>query len=371
MQGASGASRTSRQESQASMGERIFGHELPLTWQEAESVAKGAAFGGTVLPAPEPVEAGALYTVHSLGNRPSCVAMMGAFDGLHLGHQALIAAARADAAVRGLPLVAITFSPDPSEVLFPAHPERRLLSCEDRVRGLIALGADAVLAVPFTRELAALDPEAYLGRIARTLAPAALHVGTNFRFGAGGRGTAQTLSALGPSFGMDVVPQDLSLAGTEPVSATRIRHLLAQGSLEKANRLLGRCHFVRGEVLHGRGEGTGMGFATANVQCAALSQMPAEGVYGGYAVVDGVPWASAINVGAPKSFGQEERPDFLEAHLIGFSGDLYGQEVEIVFCSWLREARTFTSIAELERVVRQNIEWVQANLSARQEGVSH
>ncbi len=339
---------------------------LPLDAAATQQLVWESLLGDRPLPQPVEVPSGKLYASCALGDIGASVAAIGAFDGLHRGHRALLSAAKTDAAERHLPCIAITFAPDPSEVLSPEHPEPRLLSCEDRIRGLLHLGADAVLCVPFTEEFMQLAPEAFLGRIVDAVHPASLHVGTNFRFGYKGEGTISTLEELGPRFGMGIMPQDLSCEGAGPISATRIRTLLATpDGLEAGTKLLGRCHFVRGTVIHGRGEGTGMGFATANVQCAPISQMPAEGVYGGYVVVEGTPWAAAINVGAPKSFEDDDRPDFLEAHLLDFVGDIYGREVEVIFCAWLRAARRFSSLEELEQVVRQNIEWVKANLSAQ------
>ncbi len=351
------------------MQEQCGGFALPLDAAAKQALADAATFGQGRLPEPRAHELGTLYVSKAASQKlsSSSVIALGAFDGLHLGHRALIARLVADACSRELPSVVVTFDPDPSEVV-GLRPEARLLSVSDRVRGLFSLGADAVLVMHFTPQLAGLAPAAFCTRIEEALHPASVHVGTNFRFGARGAGDISTLQEILGSRGIDIVPQDLALGGTEPVSATRIRHLLAQGALDEAAELLGRCHYVRGLVMHGRGEGTGMGFATANVQCEPLSAMPAEGVYGGYVVVEGVPYASAINVGAPKSFEETKRPNFLEAHLLGFSGDIYGREVQVVFCRWLRAQRRFSSMAELEAVVRGNIEWVHVNLSADSKG---
>jgi riboflavin kinase/FMN adenylyltransferase len=157
-------------------------------------------------------------------------------------------------------------------------------------------------------------------------------------------------------FGEDLVGEDGST-----ISATRIRGLLRSGELGEANKLLGRCHVLRGAVEHGRGEGTGMGFPTANVSFAIEDCMPKEGVYAGYVVVDGTAWASAINVGAPPTFS-DARPAFLEANLLGFSGDLYGREVSVVFARWLRASRPFPSTEELERAVLSNVDWVRTQV---------
>lgn len=142
-----------------------------------------------------------------------------------------------------------------------------------------------------------------------------------------------------------------------------MRDLLGSGSIEDAAGLLGRCHFVSGRVVHGRGEGTGFGFPTANVEVRDGLCLPAEGVYAGYVVASGTAWPAAINVGRPRSFSPgEEGQAFLEATLLGFSGDLYGAEVSVVFVRWLRAPRTFSSVSELERVVLGNVSWVREAL---------
>ncbi len=298
------------------------------------------------------------------GTQPQeAVLAIGAFDGVHRGHRALIAKARADAERRGVPCLAVTFDPDPSELL-DCDPQPRLLSVADRVQGLRALGVRNVVVLPFTRELANTEPEAFISDVLCALArPVAIHVGSNFRFGVRGAGTTALLRQLGPTYGFEVEESPLLVAGGERISSTRIRTFLGEGGrLDEANQLLGRCHFVRGSVEHGRGEGTSFGFPTANVRCAELSCMPAEGVYGGYLRINGRVWPAAINVGAPKSFTDERMERFLEANLIGFEGDVYGAAAEVIFVSWLRPSRPFASLEELERVVLGNIDWVRTNL---------
>ncbi len=301
----------------------------------------------------------------TLRHAPSreAVFVLGAFDGLHQGHRALVAAALADARDRGLPCVAVTFDPDPSELLQPTSPQSQLLAVADRVQGLSTLGIDAVVTLPFDATLAALSPEAFVSQRLMAIAqPASVHVGSNFHFGHHGVGTVQTLRQLGAAMGFDVVESSLVEVGEERVSSTRIRSLLAQpGSLAQANELLCRCHFVRGTVEHGRGEGTSFGFPTANVRCSARTCMPSQGVYGGYVLVGAKAWPAAINVGAPPSFsGPDEL--FLEANLIGFSGNLYEADACVIFVEWLRPSRRFDSLEELERVVLGNIAWVRENL---------
>lgn len=292
-----------------------------------------------------------------------CVVAIGVFDGLHSGHQSLLAAARDDAARRGVAFVVVTFDPDPAEIVGAVGPSSRLLSTADRVAGLYEHGANEVVVMPFTPELARCLPEEFAeSALCAGLRPVSVHVGSNFHFGYGGQGTPEVLRELGASLGFEVCSHDLLRAEGETVSATRIRSLLAEGGrLDDANRLLGRCHYVRGRVEHGRGEGTSFGFPTANVTTDARDCMPAEGVYACYVTCGDQSWPAAVNVGAPPTF-LSSRQAFLEANLIGFEGDLYGSEVAVSFVHWLRPSRVFDSVEELERVVLDNISWVRNNL---------
>lgn len=296
------------------------------------------------------------------GDGPA-IMVLGAFDGLHLGHRSLVRTAVEDARRRHLPCVAVTFDPDPSELLFPDDSQPRLLSVPDRLRALRSAGVDHAVSIPFTPELAALSPEEFVKGPLRAIAtPKALHVGSNFRFGHLGAGTVATLRELGRAYGFDTVESPLLEVDGARISSTRIRQLLAApGELALANGLLGRCHFVHGVIEHGRGEGASFGFPTANVRCDQRSCMPSQGVYGGYATMGGTAWPAAINVGAPPSFSGPDHL-FLEANLVGFSGDVYGAEADVSFVEWLRPSRRFSSLDELERVVLGNIEWVRTNL---------
>lgn len=301
------------------------------------------------------------------GSRGS-VCAIGAFDGVHLGHRALIERARSEALRRGDELVVVTFSPDPSVVLCPGHPQRMLLSDEGRLRALRSIeGVDRVVVLDFTQELAALPYDRFvLETLGGLVGLDAIVVGSDFRLGAGGEGTVEALSGLGRAHGFDVIGMDLLDEGGAPVTASRIRRLVGDGRVEAAAGLLGRCHVVSGEVVHGRGEGTGFGFPTANVRVRDGLCLPAEGVYAGYVACRETAWPAAINVGKPRSFspGEEGEP-FLEATLLGFDGDLYGARVEVAFVRWLREPRSFSSVEELERVVLGNVSWVRGTLGER------
>ena len=265
----------------------------------------------------------------------------------------------------GVPALAVTFDPDPADVLAGPRPSSQLLPVADRIRVLLALGLDGVLVVPFTPELAATPHADFMASVLVPAAhPVSVHVGTDFRMGRGGAGDVTALAEVGTRIGMSVRPHDLVRSLGETVSATRVRSLVRSGDVEAASRLLCRYHAVSGTVVHGRGEGTAFGFPTANVECAVEACLPAEGVYAAVTLVDGHAWPAAVNVGKPVTFGGERGAAFMEATLVGFSGDLYDRPATVCFVTWLREPRKFASLDELERTVLGNIEWVRRYVGA-------
>ncbi len=289
-----------------------------------------------------------------------CCCAIGAFDGVHVGHRELVNAMMADARERGLASVAVTFSPDPSRVVGAAPAQDELLSVADRIGVLATLGVDAVLVIDFTTELAAMSYERFVSDVlVAAVSPRSIHVGSNFRMGAKGAGTASAIAAYAHGLRIDVVAHDLVVRGEAPVSATRIRSLVNEGGVREAAELLNRPHFVRGAVEHGRGQGAGFGFPTANVRVGEHACLPAEGVYAALVSREGRAWPAAVNVGAPRTFGGQQGERFIEATLVGFEGDLYGAELAVSFIEWLREPRVFSGVEELERVVLGNVEWVR------------
>lgn len=342
----------------------------PLAAAEVRQLAAASTFSGVSLGASVHLPDATAYLAPgvTLGPNQRFVCVIGAFDGLHAGHRALIAQAAGDARARNLPLALVTFDPDPSEV-FSARPPERLLSDADRVRSLALSGADAILVHRFTPELAALPYNRYVTEVlGGILSPAAIHVGEDFRFGSGGAGTVTAMAALGEKRGFDVFGHALVTAEGSPVSATRVRGLLGEGKVEKAAELLLRHHFLGGRIVHGRGKGTSFGFPTANVELDGRDCLPANGVYACLAIIDGRVWPAAVNVGAPPSFDVAAHP-MLEANLVGFSGDVYGEDARVVFLRHLRASRRFDSLAELESAVLGNIQWVCENVGEECVGV--
>lgn len=295
------------------------------------------------------------------GNLGAASIAIGVFDGVHRGHRDLIAATVADARARGVRAVVVTFDPDPDTVVGRA-PALKLMSVDDRLCALAALGVDAVVAVPFTHEVAGLDHAAFFDLLARILDIRSIRVGSDFRLGRGGASGVAEMRAWGGPRSIEVYAHDLLLDDGCAICATRIRRELAEGSVVRAAELLGRAYMVRGRVAPGRHEGTGMGFPTANIEVPSTIQMPADGVYEGLALIDGTVWPAAVNVGVPPTYADSAASAHLEANLIGFKGDIYGNNVALAFTRRLRPSQKFDSLDELIATVMGNIEDIRADL---------
>lgn len=284
----------------------------------------------------------------------------GVFDGVHEGHQYIIGKAMEGAKAQGAACVVITFDRDPDE-LFAADRLKKLMTNNARLNALAAVGADWILSIPFTVDFAAKSPEDFLELLFGQNTPAQLHVGADFRFGAHARGTAPLMMEWGRPRGMAVLGHELLAEGTRPVTATRIRHLLAEGQVEEANRLLTRPYELSGTVVGGRGEGREFGFRTANLEVPLQLLAIGPGVYGAWVQVEGRLYRAAVAVGVAPTFAQEATAN-VEVHLIDFDGDIYGQLINVKFMEWLRPMRKFATLEELKTTVLGNIAHVRNQL---------
>jgi riboflavin kinase/FMN adenylyltransferase len=293
---------------------------------------------------------------------PSAVAL-GVFDGVHLGHRAILGTAVALAKAGGLHALACTFDPHPMEVLQPDRAPRPITPLDERLALIGATGVAAVVVLPFTRELAAIEPEAFvkdalLGRLkAREIV-----VGYNHRFGRGARGDARLLESLAGRLGFraHVVPP--TTVDGVAVSSTEIRAALQRGDVAAAARGLGRPYAIAGEVTSGAGRGRQLGFPTANVASDRTPLIP-RGVYRGTVHVEGHARPAVVNVGVRPTFG--ETTLFIEAHLLDFTGDLYGRRVRLDFLEHLREEMRFASVEALKAQVARDIEAARRSSPAR------
>lgn len=284
----------------------------------------------------------------------------GVFDGVHEGHRFIIGAAADAARSRGGVSAVITFDVDPDE-LFRPDELRKLMANEARIEALAALPVDAVVVLPFTPEFAALVPEAFLDRFLGPAVPAELHVGADFRFGARGAGTVADLAAWGAPRGMRAVGHELLADDGAPVTATRIRGLLGAGRVAEAAELRGRPYALAGTVEPGRGEGRAFGIRTANLRVPDGLRAVGDGVYACWAVVGGQRYRAAVNVGVAATFADASTAT-VEAHLLDFDQDVYGQPMTVEFVEWLRPMRVFADADELVATITANIQWVRDNL---------
>lgn len=271
------------------------------------------------------------------------VVAVGSFDGVHLGHQYLLRQALSEAKTLKAPLLVYTFDP-PTKVF--TRGEGFLMDLQEKVEALRGVGVELILAVPFNEEFARRPPEAFLEDL-RALQASRIYVGEDFRFGQGRAGGPEALERVAPT---RVVPL-LSLGG-EAVKSSRIRALLKEGKVEEARHLLGRPYGAYGVVVEGDRMGRRLGFPTANLAVHPLKVLPpgvfaveAEGAFGRYKGV--------ANVGTRPTLGGEERR--LEVHLLGFAGELYGEEVRVRFLKRLREERRFPSLEALRAQIAEDV----------------
>lgn len=271
------------------------------------------------------------------------VIVIGYFDGVHLGHRALIGRARAIGDERGLPVIAVTFDPHPLATVRPSAVPRSLATLDERIALLQEAGADEVDVLRFDTEFSRQSPQEFAQRIiVERLCARVVVVGANFRFGAGAAGDVHTLAELGHLLGFDTVVEELR-SDTEPWSSTRVRQHLAAGEISEGNRILGRPYDVNGIVVHGDHRGRELGYPTANVHFEGVPVIPADGVYAGWLHAQGERMAAAISIGTNPQFdGQDRR---IEAYAIDRVGlDLYGQQVEVEFTEYLRPQGVFESL---------------------------
>ncbi len=305
------------------------------------------------------------------GATRGCVLTVGNFDGLHLGHQALLRAVVARGRALGRPTALYTFEPHPRRVLYPESSQPRLMTWDQLIAGLDEAGIDLMIREHFTLEFASLSPETFLREIiARRVAPLEIFVGHDFHFGKGRRGSGDTLARVGPELGtrVEIIPQ--VRIGDEDVSSSRIRGLLEEGQVEAAAACLGRPYAIRGRVVEGARRGRDLGFPTANLELEN-ELTPGSGVYATRArIFEGDrpsphSFPSVTNVGTRPTFDAEQI--VTEVHLIGFDDDLYGQRLELSFHARIRPERRFPGPDALARQIADDVMRARELLESAQE----
>ena len=291
--------------------------------------------------------------------RPSAVAL-GVFDGVHIGHRAILGTAVTHGREAGMPAVACTFDPHPMEVLQPGRAPLAITTLDERLALIEGCGLDAAVVLPFTQELAAMEPEAFVKDVLVTrLGARAVVVGFNHRFGRGARGDVAMLRSLGEQLGFRThIAEPLMVEGVA-VSSTEIRAALQRGDLDAAARLLGRPYTLLGSIGHGAGRGRTLGFPTANL-VPARPVLVAPGVYACMAEAAGQKERAVVNVGVRPTFGEASLA--VEAYLLDFSGDIYGQTMILTFVSRIRDERRFPSVDALTAQIRADAEEARRRL---------
>jgi len=301
----------------------------------------------------------AAYPVSS----PAPVLSVGNYDGLHLGHRHLLARLVARAAALGAPACVYTFDPPPRVVLAPQQHPPRIQSWPDKVRILGDLGVDQVIVERFSRSFAQHPPEWFAAEVlGRRIQPQAMVLGYDFRFGRARAGDIHVLKRLLPDMPIEQV--DALKVDGRVVSSSVIRRLVAEGEVEAASALLGLDHRIRGTVMDGDKRGRTIGFPTANLETDA-QLLPSNGVYAVRARVDGGDWQDGVaNLGERPTF--DGRRFLVEVHLLDFSGDLYGHEMEVGFVARLRDEERFDGPDALVAQIRADVEAARARLGGEQ-----
>jgi riboflavin kinase/FMN adenylyltransferase len=294
--------------------------------------------------------------LHNLKARHhGCVATIGNFDGVHLGHQHVLGELADKADELKLPAVVITFESQPQEFFAPDHCPGRLTRFREKIKALRRLAVDRVFTLLFNRKLATMEPEAFIRQIlVEGLGVRYLVVGDDFRFGLRRRGNFEMLQQAGAEYGFQVVNMHTFQLAGERVSSTRIRQALKEGDLDHAEILLGRAYRMCGRVAHGHKRGRQIGFPTANIHLHRKVS-PIEGVFAVEMFgVEGEPVSGVANVGTRPTVNGTRT--VLEVHLFNFDGDLYGRHVSVDFLKKIRNERKFDSFELLKQQILQDAE---------------
>jgi riboflavin kinase / FMN adenylyltransferase len=291
--------------------------------------------------------------LHSI-NEHATILTIGAFDGVHRGHQHLIESAVRRARALGCQSAVLTFDPHPDLVIHPERDRLYLTSLEERAELIEHIGADLLIVMPFTRETMGLTAQDFMSKVCDAVALHELWVGWDFALGRRREGDIARLRQLGQQLGYTVHPvAAFALADGTPISSTRIRSALAAGDLESAAMLLGRPFAVQGPVTQGDQRGRTIGFPTANVGVDRLHALPADGVYVCDAEVGGQRYGAVTNIGVRPTFNGTQRK--VEAYLLDFVDDIYGETLRLTLRQRLRGEKKFDGITALVAQITSDV----------------
>jgi riboflavin kinase/FMN adenylyltransferase len=279
---------------------------------------------------------------------------MGTFDGVHRGHQALLKALIAGARAAGVASVVITYEPHPRCVLDPDHCPANLTTLDEKTWLLDQLGVDHLVVIPFTPQLAALSPAAFMQRLLRGIQVRRIVIGENHRFGHGQRGDPAFLRRLGTRHDFTVEVAPTLTRGKAPISSSRIRRLVLLGQVRAAAQLLGRDYVIRSTVEHGLKRGRELGFPTANLRISPNKLLPATGIYAVRVDIEDRTYAGALSVGFRPTFGSNSLT--VEVFILDFDADLYDKLLTAWFVQRLRAEKRFASVAALEQQMTRDVD---------------
>lgn len=281
---------------------------------------------------------------------------LGNFDGIHLGHQKLINDLVTKAqAVGGTPTV-FTFVPHPMKVLKPEDAPPMILPLNVKRRMFADFGVEVLLWIPFTNDFASMSPKDFIVDILhQNMGVRAVYIGYNHTFGHQGKGTPELLRHYGDNLGFDVEILEPVQVNGQTVSSTFIRSLLADGEIAEAAKYLGYHPFIEGEVVYGERRGSTLGFPTANLNVDTKLSIPANGVYSVKVKVDNRIFWGVTNIGTKPTFHGNACTRTVEAHLLDFSGNLYGKKINVCFIRRLRDEKRFNSVDELVEQIHKDI----------------
>ena len=285
------------------------------------------------------------------------VLSIGNFDGVHLGHQAILEHAAARSAILGVAAAAMTFDPHPVKLLRPSHAPRLVTTLEQRLEMIDRTGIQATMVVPFTHRLARMEAVDFVQQVlVDRLAVREVYIGRNFRFGTDRRGDVELLRTLGRELGFEAAAAPIIEVGGEAVSSTRVRDAVANGDVVIAATLLGRAHFLEGHVLEGRRLGRRLGFPTLNLDCEN-ELLPATGVYVTAVHLPSFErvFPAVTNVGVRPTVSQDPMTS-IETHVFDFSADVYGERIRLYLLDRLRNEHAFASTDELRAQIGRDVD---------------
>ena len=278
---------------------------------------------------------------------------MGNFDGIHLGHQALVLRSLEEARHRNVASVVLTFDPHPLKVLAPARAPRLILTPEDKIELLQDLGIDVVINQRFDASFASLDAEEFVRRfIVNRLKAKKIWVGRDLRFGHGRKGDVEQLVRWGGELGFEVGIVEPILVNGVRVSSSQIRQAIEAGRVDEARSSLGRYHFIAGTVVEGNRRGRDLGFPTANI-ASCTEVIPSDGIYATLFHIGQERWLSVSSIGVNPTFGAGPRT--VESYILNFDRDIYGKKIKLAFVKKIREEKKFADVASLIAQIQEDV----------------